>query len=37
MNEKALLANPPVDQNPPEGYIQEARSKWGSKQETYWA
>lgn len=37
MNEKALLANPPVAQNPPEGYIQEARSKWGSKQETYWA
>jgi galactonate dehydratase len=36
MNEKALRANPPVENNPPEGYIQQARKMWGSKQETFW-
>jgi galactonate dehydratase len=36
MDEEALLANPPVAQSPPEGYIQQARQLWGSKQETYW-
>ncbi len=37
MDEAALRANPPVAVKPPEGYIQDARELWGSKQETYWA
>ena len=37
MDEAALRANPPVAQNPPEGYVMAARSMWGSKQETTWS
>ena len=36
MDEDALLANPPIHVDPPEGYIRAARGMWGSKQETFW-
>ena len=37
MNEEALLAHPPVETSPPEGYVKHARQLFGSKQETYWS
>ena len=37
MDEAALRANPPIAQNPPEGYVMAARSMWGSKKETMWS
>ena len=37
MDEAALRANPPIAQNPPEGYVKAGLSMWGSKQETTWS